>query len=267
MKYTILSVSILALAFSSCQKAIDLELNNSIPAFVIEGELKEGTQDFKIRITKTSSYFSNEAPTDVKNAVVTLQKAGDIPIELVNDNNGFYSLSNYTAANSSEYSVAVSIDGKTYNASSYMNAPVPLDSVQIEKIQGGPFGGGNEPNYILFCNYKDPAGTFNYYRVKTVLNGQTDKPDNNIVVLDDRLTDGNNIRFPLFSDQFKLNTVVEIQLLSIDKKTYDYFNTLGLIVGGGNGSAAPANPISNWSNGALGYFGATSVSIQTVTIK
>jgi len=40
-----------------------------------------------------------------------------------------------------------------------------------------------------------------------------------------------------------------------------------LIVSDGNSSAAPANPISNWSENALGYFGAYSVSEITVLVK
>jgi hypothetical protein len=47
--------------------------------------------------------------------------------------------------------------------------------------------------------------------------------------------------------------VVELQ--TIDKVAYDYFRTLTMLVGvGGPPSDAPANPLSGFSNGALGYF-------------
>ena len=53
----------------------------------------------------------------------------------------------------------------------------------------------------------------------------------------------------------------------MDKVTYKYLETLILISGGGQGSAAPANPTTNLSNDALGYFGAFSKSAFTATVK
>lgn len=46
-------------------------------------------------------------------------------------------------------------------------------------------------------------------------------------------------------------------LQAIDKSVYDYFSSLNKLSAGGiNSSATPANPVSNVSGGALGYFSA-----------
>jgi hypothetical protein len=43
----------------------------------------------------------------------------------------------------------------------------------------------------------------------------------------------------------------------VDKNVYDYFFTLSGVTGNnGFQTATPANPVSNISNGALGYFSA-----------
>jgi hypothetical protein len=54
----------------------------------------------------------------------------------------------------------------------------------------------------------------------------------------------------------------------MDKQLNDYFTTLGdILTSDANNSAAPANPNTNWSNNALGYFGAFSTQKKSIRIK
>jgi hypothetical protein len=87
------------------------------------------------------------------------------------------------------------------------------------------------------------------------------------LVIEDRLSEGINIILPIFTSIFKLDDKVEVELISMYKKMYDYFNTLSTIISNGGDSAAPANPLSNWSGGVLGYFGAFSFSKKTIVVK
>jgi hypothetical protein len=65
----------------------------------------------------------------------------------------------------------------------------------------------------------------------------------------------------------KTDTLI-VELQSIDKATYDYFTTLESISGNVmEQTASPANPISNFNNGALGYFSAYSFDRKIVIIK
>jgi hypothetical protein len=54
----------------------------------------------------------------------------------------------------------------------------------------------------------------------------------------------------------KKGDTVTVWLETIDKGVFDYFRTAGSESGR---NASPANPVSNISNGALGYFNASSV--------
>ncbi len=68
--------------------------------------------------------------------------------------------------------------------------------------------------------------------------------------------------------KFSLDDIVHVELHSISKETYDYYNTLSDIIGGNmEGSSAPANPTTNLNNGALGYFGAFAISSRTIVIE
>ncbi len=265
-KYLFFAIAILGMF--SCQQVIDINLNESAPQFVFEAALEEGTHDFKVRATKTGNYFSTEAPTPIKDAIIKLSTEQGGELLLNNENNGYYTLNQYAALNNTDYKLTIQTEGKTFTASSYLPKSVVLDSVSVEKNPPNPFGGEDKDSlFTLFCNFTDPKDEVNYYQIKSVVNGIPSSEGNQILVFDDRLTNGNKIRIPIFTREFKLGDVVEVYLLSIDKKTFDYFNTLLLIVSDSNSSAAPANPISNWSDNALGYFGAYSVSSLNVLVK
>jgi len=58
--------------------------------------------------------------------------------------------------------------------------------------------------------------------------------------------------------------VIDVWLEMIDKGVFEYFRTANR---NGGRSASPANPVSNISNGALGYFSACSVRKKTFTYQ
>ena len=251
---------------TSCQEVIEIDLNSATPQYVIEAILVEGTQDFTTRVTQTSNYFSTDKATPITNATITLKKDNGAAITLTNNGDGSYKAAKYSAISAANYTLSVKVDGKTIDASSYLPKPIKLDSVEIEKDNGRPFG-GSDSTYQLYCVFQDPASETNFYQIKTIVNGVPKNKGENILVIDDRLTNGNKIRIPIFTTEFNLNDKVEVELLSIDKKMYDYFNTLSTLVSNGNNSAAPANPITNWSGNALGYFGAYSSSKKAVVVR
>ena len=64
-------------------------------------------------------------------------------------------------------------------------------------------------------------------------------------------------------DNLKKGDIVTVWLESVDKGVYDYFRTAGREDGQ---SASPSNPVSNISNGALGYFSASAVRKISLTV-
>jgi hypothetical protein len=60
---------------------------------------------------------------------------------------------------------------------------------------------------------------------------------------------------------------LEVKMYCVDKNIYNYFFSLGQITGNNSfNSASPANPNSNLSNGALGYFSAHTVARQKLLV-
>ena len=87
-----------------------------------------------------------------------------------------------------------------------------------------------------------------------------------MILLDDGLTNGNLIQFPLFgADVAQLGDVVTLYLSSIDKQAFDYFTAINAILNGDEGS--PANPKSNFNNNALGNFSGFATDTMTIVVQ
>ena len=65
---------------------------------------------------------------------------------------------------------------------------------------------------------------------------------------------------------FQQSDTVVVELYTLDAQTFEYYNTLFQISGGSEmmSFTTPANPNTNISNGALGYFGAYTISRDTI---
>jgi hypothetical protein len=256
------------LAFASCTKVIDVNLNSVAPQYVIEGALMEGTQDFKVRITKTGDYFNPSKPTPITNATVGLKKGNGTAVALKHESDGVYKTLVYNAVSNAEYTLTVTIDGKVFEATSFMPQTVTLDDLDTEILpEQNRDTDAKADTFQIKCYFKDPPKVANFYRIKSVINGVAKDKGDDLLVVEDRLSDGIDIILPIFTSAYKINDNVEVELISMDRKMFDYFNTLSNLIGGGGDGAAPANPLTNWSGGALGYFGAFSSSKKTIEVK
>jgi hypothetical protein len=132
-----------------------------------------------------------------------------------------------------------------------------LDSLSFA-VQNGINGSNINTNLY----FQDPAGVPNYYTFNKFINGRRSRRTN---VFDDRLSDGKYITEEQRGGDVKLGDTVRVQMNCVDKYAWDYFNSLQ---GGGFASSpSPANPTSNISNEALGYFSAHSVQTKTKVAK
>lgn len=260
--------AMLAIALlNSCTKVIDINLNEAGPKIVIEAELVSGTHDFTVKITKTSDFFNPGQPLNIADATVFLKTGTNAPLNLKNDGNGIYTLKNFTATENTSYFLSVTAEGKTYEATDFLPKNVPVDSLSLKVGEKNPFSSvGGADSFEIVVNYQDPLADLNFYRIKSTVNGTPRSEGTKLLVIEDRYSVGAYFRLPIFTDSYELNDQVEVELVSMSHAMFNYFTTLALLVDG-SGSPAPTNPTSNWSGGALGYFGAFSVSKKSVLVR
>ncbi len=247
----------------SCQKVIDVDLNEANPNVVIEANYTAEDSTVRVRITMTSSYFNSEPSPEVNDAVVTItdQLGNSQSVPFIA--NGYYELPFYVPVYNSNYTLSVVADGKTFSAISFMPSPVQLLDITYDSIAGFF---GSEGGYVPYMRFNDPLDTINYYSAVLSKNGDVWDGLTQIFTQDDRLTDGNFIERPLFGQEwYQMGDTIGMELRSIDEINYRYIDEIQSIAG--TQSGAPANPTTNWSNDALGYFSAYSNSRKTVVIQ
>jgi len=251
--------------FDSCEKVIELDLAGSKEAIVIEATITNTKLPFTVLVSKTLPYFDSITSNPVSGAKVSVRLDGGKTKYFRETAPGVYTLENIHALPGYWYIIDVEYEGVTYSARSFMNEAVPILELGFSYFDGLGFF---ENGYLVSCYMQDPGDQENYYRLKYYVNGIQKNDHGKISVYSDKLINGKEIGLGQRTLVFQETDTLTIELQSIDKAAYDYFSTLENITNTEwQPTASPANPISNFSNGALGYFSAYSFDRKTVVIK
>jgi hypothetical protein len=264
MKKFILLYIILFLIFSGCEKVIDVDLNEASPAMVIEGNLSFNDKFIDVRISRTGSYFSSDTTKGLTGAGVFLEIPSGRVIKVNEICPGFYKADLANLNFNKEYRLKAEIGGKTYNAVSTLHPVVKIDSLGYSYLAGTRF---YNDGYRLNIYFTDPEGVENYYRIKVYRNGILQNSIDDLIVFRDNDIDGSNLRIRIRARNFNAGDTAKIDFISIDESAWRYFTTFKDIADANPGSPAPANPVSNFDNKALGYFSAWSHDSKTVIIR
>lgn len=263
----LLIIIVIAFLFTSCTKEIDLKLDDKSGELVIEGNVTNQNGPHTVRITRTVAFTKQNEYPSVTNAFVTISDNTGLIDTLVYTTNGEYKTSRLVSIPGRTYFLTVRVNNITYTANSTMPNPVAFNDLTKDSFS---FGGNT--SYRLLPVFTDPIEIGNRYFFITTVAGKREKI---LDVFSDNINNGipnqrtiflgfNNSSTEVTID--KGDTVnVEMQCISNDIYTY-YHALLELSGGGPSGGTAPANPTSNISNGALGYFSAHAVAFKSIVL-
>lgn len=253
-------IAISGIFFSSCEKVVDVDLKDSGPKLVIEANVSDQNINHIVRVSKTISFTQSNKFNGLSGAQVFLTIPGGAKIPFIETEAGVYQSPKFQGIPGSKYVIDVTVEGKTYTATSIMPLTVKLDSVSFKKISF--FG---EDNIFPVAHYQDPKDVANQYLyMLKVKDGEEEQ-----ILTEDRFTDGNDVTETLFSDMEDLaeGDSLEIEMRVIDRNVYRYFFAIAQISGEGGPPVSPANPTSNFSNGALGVFSAYTTTKLNEAVK
>jgi hypothetical protein len=248
----------------SCQKVINIDLNSVSPMMVIEANITNRPGPYYVKISKTVNFDQTNVFPKVTGAKVAISDTLGNVDSISEISPGVYSTSAFLGIPGRKYTLTIVADGVEYKAVSTMPKPVNIDTMRI--VIENEIRRSRKEIEVTFV---DPAGIQNYYRYAEIVNGYR---SNNYSLVSDRYFDGRRYsRNVNVNDSLPIRTgdSIVMELHSIDKATYDYFRTLRFVSGGeglGFLSASPANPITNFNNGALGYFSAYSITSKTIIV-
>jgi len=270
--FIILLVMFLASNFYSCQKVVSIDLNQASPQIVIEGLVSDQGVVDSVTVNMTGDYFT---PTlnfpAVTGAVVVISDNSGNADTLKETRGGFYASSNPKGIPGNSYSLKVIANGNEYDAISTMPQKVNIDSFYVVKTNN-PFG--RESSYDFYVVFQDPPQQGNYYQIVPhdnaipldSLNGE----GGGIHIYDDEFINGNEVSYRFrIAGKVEVGDTVSVDLLCIDKATYEYLRTLRTAIETDRSptSLAPANPNTNLSNGSLGYFSAYTIDSKSLIIQ
>lgn len=253
--------SVLLLIFS-CEKVIEIKLRDSDIKYVIEGIVTNEPGSCKVYLTRTKPFNEDNNFVQVSGALVKV-KDNNVEHTLTESVPGIYETSLIIGRPGHLYQLSVAVNNQVFTASCTMSQPVVIDSLYVSP---GPFGQFKFASII----YADPPGINNGYRFVQYVNGVKDPM---IFWENDEFTDGQKVVIQLDTGVDKKNDPrsinsgdkVTIEMFSLDEAIYKYWYSLRS--GGGDGSvntAAPANPLTNITGGALGYFSAHTIDRKVV---
>ncbi len=249
------------LLLASCQKVVDINLNAAAPDIVIEGNITDQPGPYTVKISQSVNFDLPNVFPPVKGANVMISDNAGNSEMLKETSDGIYTTNTLQGVQGRIYTLVVTANGKTYSAISTMPSEVKIDT--LRSSVSSSFRGGTriEINVI----YHDPVGIANYYRFVEIINGKT---SNNLMLSSDRLFDGGVITHTIRNEQDSLypGDSVKVLLEGIDANVYEYFRELNQIINGSGQQASPANPLTNLTNGALGYFAAEAITSKKILI-
>ncbi len=249
-----------------CEKVINVDLNVASPRIVIEGLINDGPGPYTVLISKSGSYFNQPSLPLVSGAEVIITDNTGIKDTLAEKAPGVYITSKIRGIPGRTYTLAVRSDNIEYTGTSTMPDRVNIDSLSLIRTQTQHFGfgggTGHETNISVYCLFRDPQEK-NFYRLKVFSNDTTDADEYRLY--DDQYANGEETQLRV--EFAEAGDTLKVDLLSLDKSTYGYYRTLeDLIHSNPVFGSTPANPDTNLSNGALGYFGACAVSTKKIII-
>ena len=264
----LLAAFALLLAGTGCEKIINPKLSTTSSQLVIEGNLVDDGQPCLVSLTRSTDYTNTNVFPPVSGATITLtdNAGGQETLRETPAASGQYRGATLRGVPGRTYTLRVAVGGSVYVASSTLPGPV----VPFEKLSTQLSPVGNK-NIQAVVDYTDPAGLGNSYLFRQYRNGVL---NNTIYLQNDQFIDGKHVTQVLRNgggtdaNRLVAGDSLRVEMQNLDPGAYEYFRTLTLILTANAApSTTPANPTSNFTGGALGYFSAHSKRVLSIKVQ
>jgi hypothetical protein len=261
---------------------MDITTDNAAPRLVITGCITTEPVPDTISVSQTVGYFGNEKTKTFSNAIVKINDELLYPL-----GNGKYATSATFAGEPGQtyvLDVALDYDGdgvpEHYTAQTTVPPMHALDSISMRPMSAST---ADEPVWSVFVHFQDQPGP-NTYGSHLYINDMryTNKVQRYYLnAFGETAAEGQYIRFPVFFIRNEMNWDEEekillytgdritLELNMLNTAYYEFLQAAKQEINGGNPLFAgpPANVPGNISGGALGVFGAYTVSRQSLVLE
>lgn len=262
MKSIVRLFSIVTTGFllAACEKEIEFPVKEKDKLLVIQAELGTATGSLHVKLSQSIGLYQNSFPA-VSNATVTITDENSLNHALAEQSAGYYVLNSFYGQEGKSYRLTVQYDGKIYTATSVIPAAASIDTAELFFVDSGLTN--------ISVTIRDTVPGNSYYGLRAYLRDTL--VSYFTVISEEELAVGkyqSNISFKEIV--FKSGDTVEVELLTLNKQTYDYFIQLNYLslteFSGFFQVSAPDNPKTNFNNKAVGYFSSHAVHRKPIII-
>lgn len=261
LKVILLALFGLFMICTSCyQDVIDIDQSDINKQIVIEGTITDQPVPIRVTISEVANIYTNGSIRKISDASVTVSDDNNNSIILSESRPGVYISTEMTGVPGRTYALTVVVEGEEYTAISKMPIPLELDSIQYNLMY---------PPVPIILYFTDHPGIHDFCRFRIYRNDQY--LENEKILYNDYYTDGEIIEIDNIDELYNWNDLLKVELITIDEPIYNYYIGLYSFEDDSDDQTiidlVSANPKSNISNNALGYFSAQTVRIYSQLIN
>lgn len=276
MKNLFIYISV-ALLLTSCEEPITLDLDQTPSRIVIEGQVTNVAGRQYVRVTRSADFYQSGVTDRIPNAQVTITDDAGEEIQLVHnpggseDSVGYYlPAGDYVGVIGRTYTMTVELDGQTYTGSDIMPPVTAIDSIgwQVNR-----FRERDEPSdgkiWELLFYAREPRETEDNYLFKFYRNDSLTYTNETDVYIFNDYGIGERIEGFPSPVYYAPGDKGRVEMYSITRDGFLFFNDMFTIMNsdGGMFSPPPANPRSNITGGALGFFQVSAMVSSEVVVE
>jgi hypothetical protein len=259
-KGTLLLMGLIFMAGTACIEDIELDLDpEQYSRLIVQASVTDADSAQTVILTKTIPYDLHEPNPPATGAVVTIEVEGTIyPLEEVSP--GSYENRDFTGVVGKTYLLNIMYEDQVYAASSTMNQGFETDSIGFKRFfLGWP---ADMPHYEILIYGQDPPEEDQFFLFKYSLNGEWADTLYTWSIYTDIFSNGEYLGGESIGIMESMADSLEVQVMSMSiSEDYAWFVNDAIFNYMPNMFFSPpkANVKGNISNGAFGFFLASSV--------
>lgn len=271
--YSIIGI-IFSLAFFACEEVVVLDISQAPPQLVIDGVVTNEDTVHIVRISRSGDFYGNRG-TMVADAIVEVMDDLGNTFNYTHNPEGYDSLQGwyfsdqpYAGREYGVYSLQVKVDSKIYVARDTLRPITDIDSLSIRidpSAIADPDSDGKVYQVLLYA--REPQETTDFYYFKFYRDSVMEE-SNNIYIFDDKLL-GSSLDGLPSPINFREGEMASVEIYSLTREQFIYYSDLANILNsdGGMFSPPPANPRTNISGGALGFFQVSGINRASLLVN
>lgn len=269
--------TLLVATLTACEKTVDLSLSEAESKIVIEGQITDFPGYQFVKVSRMTGFYSTGKTPRVTNATVLVEDDLGNDYTFVHNPNGHTDSVGYYVPEvpflgevGRTYKLTVVADGQTYEAQDHLYRVTQIERLEPrldEDEENDPEDPGRFYEVLYFVN--EPQETRDYYLFKCYRNDSLEyATETDVYFADDELV-GENIDGAPMPIYFAANDKARAEVYSLSREAFIYYRDLQKVLNndGGLFTAPPADPRTNLSNGALGFFQASAITTAEIIIE